>query len=60
MALTGKNEIVGTLYYMSPEQLQAQANGQEIDGRSDIFSFGLCCMKCSPASEPLKARLRPV
>src|ERR1039457_5896622 len=25
MALTGKNEIVGTLYYMSPEQLQAQA-----------------------------------
>ena len=41
MALTGKNEIVGTLYYMSPEQLQAQATGQEIDGRSDIFSFGL-------------------
>jgi eukaryotic-like serine/threonine-protein kinase len=32
---------VGTLYYMSPEQLQAQANGQEIDGRSDIFSFGI-------------------
>lgn len=39
MALTGKNEIVGTLYYMSPEQLQA--TGQEIDARSDIFSFGL-------------------
>ena len=41
MALTGKNEIVGTLYYMSPEQLQSQATGKEIDGRSDIFSFGL-------------------
>jgi len=41
MALTGKNEIVGTLYYMSPEQLQSQATGQEIDSRSDIFSFGL-------------------
>jgi serine/threonine protein kinase len=41
MALTGKNEIVGTLYYMSPEQLQAQGNGQEIDSRSDIFSFGI-------------------
>jgi len=26
---------------MSPKQLKAQANGQEIDGRSDIFSFGL-------------------
>ena len=41
MALTGENEIVGTLYCMSPEQLQAQTTGQEIDGRSDIFSFGL-------------------
>ena len=41
MALTGRNEIVGTLYYMSPEQLQAQATGKEIDARSDIFSFGL-------------------
>jgi serine/threonine protein kinase/dipeptidyl aminopeptidase/acylaminoacyl peptidase len=41
MALTGKNEIVGTLYYMSPEQLQSQATGQEIDARSDVFSFGL-------------------
>ena len=37
MALTRKNEIVGTLYYMSPEQLQSQATGQEIDARSDIF-----------------------
>jgi Tol biopolymer transport system component/tRNA A-37 threonylcarbamoyl transferase component Bud32 len=41
MALTGRNEIVGTLYYMSPEQLQEQATGNEVDARSDIFSFGL-------------------
>src|SRR5579864_270816 len=41
MALTGKNEIVGTLYYMSPEQLQASGTGHEVDARSDIFSFGL-------------------
>ena len=41
MALTGRNEIVGTLHYMSPEQLQAQGDGDEIDWRSDIFSFGL-------------------
>jgi Tol biopolymer transport system component/predicted Ser/Thr protein kinase len=37
MALTGKGEILGTLFYMSPEQL----NQQEADARSDIFSFGL-------------------
>jgi eukaryotic-like serine/threonine-protein kinase len=36
MALTGKNEIVGTLLYMSPEQLQSK----DADARSDIFSFG--------------------
>ena len=40
MALTGKNEIVGTLYYMSPEQLQAQADGQEIDGRHTLLPLG--------------------
>jgi len=36
-ALTQRGQIVGTLTYMSPEQLQSQ----EADARSDIFSFGL-------------------
>ena len=35
-ALTGKGEIVGTLQYMSPEQLQ----GRDADARSDLFAFG--------------------
>src|SRR6202049_2183644 len=47
MALTGKNEIVGTLYYMSPEQLQAQANGQE----SDVSTTEDCTIRsCSIAA----------
>jgi predicted Ser/Thr protein kinase len=36
-ALTEQGQLVGTLNYMSPEQLQSQ----EVDARSDIFSFGL-------------------
>jgi len=34
--LTGQGALLGTLHYMSPEQLE----GRNVDSRSDIFAFG--------------------
>ena len=50
--LTAQGTIVGTLQYMSPEQL----NGLEAGPRSDIFSFGLVLYEMITGSASIRRR----
>ncbi len=48
--LTSTGEIIGSPYYISPEQ----AKGEHIDGRSDIYSFGVTMYEMATGILPFK------
>ncbi|HEY5907138.1 MAG TPA: serine/threonine-protein kinase, partial [Vicinamibacteria bacterium] len=46
--MTQSGTLLGTPSYMSPEQ----AMGDKLDGRSDIFSLGVCCFEMLAGEQP--------
>lgn len=51
---TAPGEMLGTIDYMAPEQI----NGQPLDGRADVYSFGCMVYRCLTGELPYKRETR--
>ncbi|MEQ1760614.1 MAG: serine/threonine-protein kinase [Vicinamibacterales bacterium] len=52
VSLTAEGSILGTLPYMSPEQVE----GRDADARSDIFAFGVVLYELIAGTRPFKGK----
>ncbi len=50
-AVTGRGTVIGTPYYMSPEQIRAE----DLDARSDLYSLGALAYRALTSEHPFAA-----